>query len=103
MEYSNMAGDKFADINIKWDCVNRRCRISMPGYISNLLIKFRHPKPCKHWLSPYACMPISYGAKAQLATKVDTLELLDAPHKQQVQEIVGSLLYYAHAVDNCDI
>ena len=38
-----MAGDKFSGIDIKWDYVNKRCRISMPGYIENLLIKFKHP------------------------------------------------------------
>ena len=72
----------------------------MRGYIKNLLIKFKHPKPPKHRLSPYACTPISYGAKDQLSPKADTSELLDAPQKQRVQEIVGSLLYYACAVDN---
>ena len=61
----NMAGDKFAGIDIKWDYVNdRRCCISMPGYIDNLLIKFKHPKPLKRQLSPYVCLPISYGAKS---------------------------------------
>jgi hypothetical protein len=44
----NMAGDKFAGINIKWDYANRRCHISMPGYIANLLIKFKHPRPSSH-------------------------------------------------------
>ena len=29
----NMAGDKFAGIDIKWDYANHRCCISMPGYI----------------------------------------------------------------------
>ena len=95
-----MAGEIFAGIDIKWDYVNRRCSISMTGYIDNLLIKFKHLKPRKRWLSPYACMPISYGAKSQLTPKADMLELLDAPRKLQVQEIIGSLLYYARAVDN---
>ena len=72
----------------------------MPGYIDNLLIKFKHPKPLKSSLSPYTCLPISYGAKSQLTPKADNSELLDAPRKLWVQEIIGSLLYYAHAVDN---
>ena len=48
----NMAGDKFVGINIKWDNANCRCGISMPGYIKNLLIKFKHPHPIKPRLSP---------------------------------------------------
>jgi hypothetical protein len=96
----NMAGDKFAGITIKWDYANSRCRISMPGYIETLLIKFKHPRPSKPRLSPYKCLPISYGAKSQLTPEADESELLDEHRKRRVQEIVGSLLYYARAVDN---
>jgi len=95
-----MAGDKFAGINIKWDYTNRRCHISMPGYIENLLIKFKHPRPTKRCLSPYKCLPISYGAKAQLTPEADSSELLDEHIKRRIQEIVGLLLYYARVVDN---
>ncbi len=72
----------------------------MPRYIDNLLIKFKHPRPCKPRLSPYACLPISYGAKTHLTPESDTSELLNDSRKHRIQEIVGSLLYYARAVDN---
>ncbi len=87
-------------MNIKLDYVNKRCCIYMQGYIEDLLTKFKHPRPPKRRLLPYACTPISYGAKSQFSPNEDTLELLDAPRKLQVQEIVGSLLYYARAVEN---
>jgi hypothetical protein len=96
----NMEGTKFAGIDIKWDYASRRCRISMEGYIENLVIKFDHIRPTKPRLSPYKCAPIAYGIKTQLAPDMDTLELLDDAHKCRCQEIVGSLLYYARAVDN---
>ena len=96
----NMAGDKLAGISIQWDYPGKRCRLSMPGYIDNLLLKFKHPRPTKPRLSPYACIPISYGAKTQLTPEVDTSALLDDKRKLRIQEIVGSLLYYARAVDN---
>jgi hypothetical protein len=72
----------------------------MPGYIENLLIKFKHPRPTKPHLSPYKCLPISYGAKAQLTPEADASEFLDKHCKCRIQEIVGSLLYYARAVNN---
>ncbi len=72
----------------------------MPSYIDNLLLKFKHPHPPKPRLSPYACLPISYGAKSQLTPESDTSTLLDDKRKLHIQEIVGSLLYYARAVDN---
>ena len=49
---------------------------------------------------PHKCLPISYGAKTQLTPEPDTSELLDDARKQCIQETVGSLLYYAHAIDN---
>jgi hypothetical protein len=96
----NMAGDKLAGIAIKWDYPGCRCRISMPGYIDNLLLKFKHPQPVKPRLSPHACMLIAYGAKTQLMPQHDTSELLSVDRKRRIQEIIGSLLYYARAVDN---
>lgn len=95
-----MSGDKFAGIHIKWDYPGKRCRISMDGYIKNLLIKFKHPRPTKPCLSPYKCAPITYGAKIQLAPATGASQLLDDDRKHRIQEIVGSLLYYARAVDN---
>jgi hypothetical protein len=96
----NMAGDKLAGISIKWDYAGKRCRLSMPGNVDNLLLKFKHPRPLKRQLSSYTCLPISYGAKTQLTPEVDTSALLDDDRKHRIQDIVGSLLYYARAVDN---
>jgi hypothetical protein len=95
-----MAGNKFAGIDIKWDYATHQCCISMPGYIENLLIKFKHPYPTKPRLLPHKCLPISYGTKAQLTPDADTSELLNKHRKRCIQEIVGLLLYYARAVDN---
>jgi hypothetical protein len=72
----------------------------MPGYIENLLIKFKHPRLSKPRLSPYKCIPISYDAKAQLTPEADASEHLDKHRKCRIQEIVRLLLYYARAVDN---
>jgi hypothetical protein len=96
----NMAGGKFAGINIKWGCVGCRCRISMPDSTENHLIKFKHPQPTKPCCSPYKCLLIAYGAKAQLTPEANTSDRLDNHRKRRVQEIVGLLLYYTQAVDN---
>jgi hypothetical protein len=72
-----MAGDKLAGMDIKWDYAAKRCRIIMPGYVNNLLLKFKHPCPHKPRLSPHKCLPISYHAKMQLALESDTSDLLD--------------------------
>ncbi len=80
-----MAGNKFAGIDIKWDYATRQCCISMPGYIENLLIKFKHSRPTKPRLLPQKCLPIAYGAKAQLTPDANTSELLDEHCKCCIQ------------------
>jgi hypothetical protein len=91
----NMAGDKFAGMDIKWNYASHCCCISMPGYISLLLLKYKHPQPAKPRLSPYKCLPITYSAKLHITPDPDASELLDANPKCCIQEIVGSMLYYA--------
>ena len=44
-------------------------------------------------------MPTTYGAKAQAPLPEDTSPLLDATGIKRIQKIVGSILYYACAVD----
>jgi hypothetical protein len=72
----------------------------MPGYISMLLLKYKHPHPAKPWLSPYNCLPIASSSKSHITPDPDALELLNANRKCCVQEIVESLLYYAREVNN---
>ncbi len=96
----NMAGNKFADIDIEWAFAANRCHISMPGYISMLLLKFKHPHPTKPWLPSYKCLPITYGAKSHITPDPNSLELLDASCKGCVQEIVRLRLNYTRVVNN---
>ena len=95
-----MAGNIFAGMTIEWDYAKHKCRISMPGYIDKLLLKFKHPQPRRRQLSLYKCLPIVYGAKQQLTLLHSTSEPLINNRKQRIQEILGALLYYAQAVDN---
>ncbi len=78
----NMAGNKFASMDIEWNYAVCRCHISMPGYISTLLLKFKHPHPAKPWLSPYKCLPIACGAESHITPDPDSSELLNASHKR---------------------
>jgi hypothetical protein len=41
----------------------------------------------------------SYGMAVQLATPADTSAPLDAAARTRLQEVIGTLLYYARAVD----
>jgi hypothetical protein len=48
---------------------------------------------------PYAPEPKRYGADAQSPLPQDILQKLNEKEIKQVQKIVGSILYYARAVD----
>jgi hypothetical protein len=43
--------------------------------------------------------PIKYGSKVQFATPADTSAPLTEPQNLKLQRVIGSLLYYARAVD----
>jgi hypothetical protein len=70
----------------------------MPGYVSNVFIKFQHaaPKHPHHAPSRYV-MPV-YGAKTRYAIK-DKTPPLSAQQCLTIQKVTGSVLYYARAVD----
>ena len=97
---TDWAGSKFAGINLAWDYGTRTCRLTMNDYIDTLLLKYNHPRPRKPQHSPHAHREIVYGAKEQLLPDADTSPPLTAAGVKRIQGIVGSLLYYARAVDN---
>ncbi len=72
----------------------------MHNYINNLLLKYNHPKPRKPQHSPHAHREIVYGAKEQTLPDADTSSPLNSDGIKRIQGIIGSLLYYAGAVDN---
>ena len=70
----------------------------MPGYISKVLTKFQHTPPSTPVDAPYQHAPIVYGAKVQPMIE-DTTPNLNPTEIKCVQNLVGTLLYYARAVD----
>jgi hypothetical protein len=62
---------KFIGLTIKWDYVNCKVHIHMPGYLSKALLGFSHPQPKKKQNSPYPHVAPQYGAKIQYTPDVD--------------------------------
>jgi hypothetical protein len=71
----------------------------MPGYIKKVLQKYKHHTPSKPQHCPYAPAPKQYGAKAQAPLPVDIPPKLSPNKVKKIQQVIGSILYYAHAVD----
>ena len=85
-------------MSLKWNYHQRHVDISMPKYIETCLKKFAHPKPSSHQAQPHQWIPPKYGEKVQYAHEPAPSPSLSTRDTKRVQEIVGTLLYYARAV-----
>ena len=94
-------GDLYCGIKLKWDYDARTLDISMPGYIIKQLQKYKHASPTRPQHCPYTPEPKRYGSNAQRPLPKDTsppLSKEDIKHVQR-QRVIGSILYYARAVN----
>ena len=91
-------GEKYSGITLDWDYDKRQVHMSMPGYCKDALVRFGHKlrkpndQPHKHTL------PV-YGRTIQHAKPDNKTPKLDADQTKLVQQITGTFLYYARAVD----
>jgi hypothetical protein len=92
--------NRYCGLTLKWNYDEHSCMVSMPGYVERALQCFKHPTPARPEHSPHHWNQPKYGAKVQYADATDSAPLLDAPAKKLVQEIIGTFLFYARAVDN---
>jgi hypothetical protein len=84
----------FCSIKFMWDYKQCHVNCSMPGYISNSLKKYQHPTLLVPQVAPYTAAPIQYGAKVH-PVETNTTSPLFPENLKGVQDIVGTLLYYA--------
>jgi hypothetical protein len=92
-------GDLYCGIKLKWDYEARTLDISMPGYIIKQLQKYKHACPPRPQHCPYSPEPKRYGSDAQRPLPEDTSPPLSKEDIKHVQRVIGSILYYARAVD----
>jgi hypothetical protein len=93
-------GTKYCGIQLEWDYIRRTVDLSMPGYVARALQRFQHPNPSRPQHAPHMWQKPNYGAKTQYATPDDNTPFLDVKDTKRVQEVLGTFLYYARAVDS---
>jgi hypothetical protein len=71
----------------------------MLGYIKKVLQKYKHCIPTKPQHCPYTPAPKQYGAKAQAPLPIDNSPKLSSEEIKEIQHVIGSILYYACAVN----
>jgi hypothetical protein len=91
------SGSKYLGFKIDWDYEKDYVDLSLPGHIKDLAVKL-DLMASQRRDAPGAYAPPSFGSKVQW-NSVDESRQLDASELLLVQRIVGSLLYYARAVD----
>ncbi len=84
---------------LEWDYIGRTVDILMPGYIKMILQEYKFIMPNKLQTCPYSPEPKIFGTEAQAPLPPDLTPKLDAKGIKCAQKIVGSILYYAQAVN----
>jgi hypothetical protein len=92
-------GSLYCGITLDWNYAQRYVDIDMSKYVRQQLVRYAHPTPAKPQHCPYTLNPITYGMDNQAPTPQGDSPLLDAAGKKSIQQIVGSFLYYARAVN----
>jgi hypothetical protein len=101
------------DITTENDPANDTLRSPYNGTTTNALSTFPCPATSKrpltsfsmshlhaHNTAPHAWSKPTYGSGSQLTKEADTTARLDAAGLTRLQQVVGTLLYYARAVDS---
>jgi hypothetical protein len=97
---TDWTGSLYCGLTFTWDYNARHVDMAMPGYIEKALQRFQHTEPTRPQHSPHAWEPPSYGAKIQLTSETVVSPPLDKAGITRLQEVIGTLLYYARAVDS---
>jgi hypothetical protein len=92
-------GGLYCGITLNWNYTNKNVDLSMPGYIKDALHKFQHPLPKLPQYTPHNWKVPAYGQRIQYAPLPDAAPPATAAEITRAQEIVGTLLYNARAVD----
>jgi hypothetical protein len=97
---SDWKGSAYCGLTLEWDFKNRTVDLSMPGYIKAALHKYQHAAPPHPEHAPHTWNPPIYGAKTQYVEDETASPALSATDVNKLQQLTGTLLYYARAVDS---
>ena len=96
----NWSGARSCGLFLTWDYVARTSNILMQGYIEHAFKRFQHPSPRTPENSPHPWQHPNYGAKTQFAPLPASTPALDAADKTRILEVLGTLLFFAQAIDS---
>ena len=90
---------RYLVLNFDWNYDTRSVHLSMPNYIPEALKRFKRENP-KLWQgSPHQHTVPNYGAKQQFSETDSDEPVLGNKAKKYIQQVLGTFLYYARAVN----
>jgi hypothetical protein len=96
---SDWNGSAYCGLTLEWDYKNRTVDLSIPGYIKAALHKYQHAAPARPEHAPHTWNPPIYGAKTQYVEDETTSPALSDKDVNKLQQLTGTLLYYARVFD----
>jgi hypothetical protein len=96
---SDWTGSAYYGLKLDWDYINGTVDLYMPGYIKAALQKYQHPAPTRTEHVPHQWNPCIYGAKTQYVEDIQDIPALSPKEVTHLQQLGGSILYYACTVD----
>ena len=92
-------GNRFLGFDIDYDMSARTITMSYPGYLATLLASVC-PRGVKGYDSPSIYTAPIFGSTAPQITPVDSTAPASTADSKKLQRVVGSILYYARAIDH---
>ena len=91
---------KYVGLTIEWDYSRHEVHISMLENVQCALTCFQHPSPRKPQHQPHPHVPQKYGQKQQFVEPEDSPLSFNKKKTKFVQEVTGTFLFYACAIDS---
>jgi hypothetical protein len=96
---SDWIGGAYCGLTLDWDYKKCMVNLSMPGYIKAAFHKYQHTAKARPEHAPHTWNPPIYGAKTQFLNDKTSSPALSDKDVNKLQQLTGTLLYYARAVD----
>ena len=91
-------GSIYCGIHLKWNHREKYFDISMPDYVREKIIKYKHKPTNRHRHCPYEPNLVIHGKKSDTIIHEIDSPLLDKDKKKHVQQALCRSLYYMHTV-----